>query len=456
MKKLLILLLVPLFLQCTPKSKAPQQPIKEVITEQKVTPIQFNKEKLDAYLKSLYENKKWMGGVALMQDGKLIYTNNFGPLAEGSTLQANQQTKYRIGSVTKMFTAVLIYQLIEEGKLSLNEPLSTFYPNVKNADKITIKHLLGHESGIQNYTSTTKVEFTREYTKSEMLDLITQMETVFKPGSEKKYSNSNYILLGFIVEDLYKMPIAKAYQQQILSKGKLTKEITFEQPTDIKENYTHSYKWNHKNNDWEEVKPWGRTVAGSAGAISSSMESLAEFLYKWYEGDYLTDASLQQMTSIEKSMGYGSFLVPFHDKTSYGHGGGIEEFSTMASYFPKEKISFAIVSNASEINTNDVSIGVLSILFGKEFELPTFEKKNSIKGNSYLGTFSNSKIGLEIEVTQQGEDYYAQATGQGKFKLDQEENVFTQDAYGIKMVFDGYDRFVLYQGGGEFTFSRIK
>ena len=108
------------------------------------------------------------------------------------------------------FTSVMIFQLIEEGKLSLDTTLAGFYPNIRNADKITISMLLSHRSGIHNFTN--KPEFSQYMTspksKGEMIEIIEALESDFKPGSQTRYSNSGYLLLGFIIEDITKATYA--------------------------------------------------------------------------------------------------------------------------------------------------------------------------------------------------------------------------------------------------------
>lgn len=428
----------------------------------KATTIQRTPEEktqlLNQYLNLLTSENKWLGSVYILQDGEKLYSYESGYLSDEKKEKANENTKYRIGSVTKMFTASLIYQLIDRKKLTLDTKLSKFYPEIKHADKITIKHLLGHQTGIFNYTNSDEIDFMKEYSKEEMLTVLKGMKSTFEPGKDQQYSNSNYILLGFIIEDVLKMPLEKAYKKYIFSKGKYTKEMTFEQPTSVAKNYTHSFIWNEEENTWKQVEPWGRSVAGAAGAISSSMKSLAEFMGKWYQGDYCSQKSFSQMIEVDKILGYGSMVIPFYEKRGYGHGGGIEEFQTTATYFPKDKISFAMVTNGVEISANDVAIGILSIIFDKEFTLPTFDDEpKQVKGNSYIGKFYNGKIKLEVEVSKKDEQYYAQATGQGQFQIHEtSEGVFEQEAFGIKLEFSGFDSFVLHQGGMKLTFKRIE
>ena len=156
--------------------------------------------KLNNYFKSLDSNNKFMGSVALMKDGKLIYKNQIGYSDIEKQKRQNENTKYRIGSISKTFTSVLIFKAIEEGKLDLDKTINNYFPNVKNSNSITISNLLNHRSGIHNFTNDAEyLEYnTKPKNETEMLSIISKFDSDFEPNSKSEYSNSNYVLLSYI------------------------------------------------------------------------------------------------------------------------------------------------------------------------------------------------------------------------------------------------------------------
>ncbi|HAU90788.1 MAG TPA: peptidase, partial [Alteromonas sp.] len=158
----------------------------------------FDNAKLDQYLKSLDVNERAMLSVAIVQNGQPIYQNSIGFVDVLTKQRANENTQYQIGSITKVFTSTMIFQLIDEGKLSLNTKLAKFYPKIKNSEEITISMLLSHRSGIHNFTDSPDFNRfkVRSKTKDEMISLIESLGSDFRPDSRANYSNSGYVLLG--------------------------------------------------------------------------------------------------------------------------------------------------------------------------------------------------------------------------------------------------------------------
>ncbi|MCK9484996.1 MAG: beta-lactamase family protein, partial [Candidatus Marinimicrobia bacterium] len=171
----------------------------------------FDKTRLDNYFETLEANQKFMGSVAVSQNGKIIYTKSVGFADLENNIKASENSKYRIGSISKTFTAVLALKAIEENKLDLDQTIDKFFPKIKNAKKITIKHLLSHSSGIHNFTNDEDYLTwnTQAKTEKEMVDIITKAGSDFEPGSKNEYSNSNYVLLTYILEKTFKKPYAE-------------------------------------------------------------------------------------------------------------------------------------------------------------------------------------------------------------------------------------------------------
>ncbi len=165
---------------------------------------EFHAEKMDSLFFLLEKYNKAMGSVSIYYKGESLYQKSIGYADVKEKIKATAKTKWRLGSIAKRFTATLIMQLIEEGKLSLDTKLSDFYPEIQNADQITIHHLLQHQSGIFDITNSP--DFTEwmveKRSKDELLSKMKENENIFPPGEKRVYTNTNYILLTFILEDI--------------------------------------------------------------------------------------------------------------------------------------------------------------------------------------------------------------------------------------------------------------
>src|SRR5215471_9913791 len=181
----------------------------------------LDKAKLDQFFDRLAEKNKAMGSLTIAKDGKVVYTRAIGyAQIDGTTKKPLTATsRFRIASITKTYTAVMILQLVEEGKLKLTDTLDKFFPHVPNAQKITILQILSHRSGIPNVRrdqATWKPG--APVTKDEMLALIVKGAPEFEPDTKNSYSNSGYYLLNLIVEKLTGKSYDQALEQRINSR----------------------------------------------------------------------------------------------------------------------------------------------------------------------------------------------------------------------------------------------
>ena len=181
----------------------------------------LDKAKLDQFFDRLTEKNKAMGSLVIAKDGKVLYTRAIGYAQVDATAKKplTAASRFRIASITKTYTAVMILQLVEEGNLKLTDTLDKFFPQVPNAQKITILQILSHRSGIPNVRrdqATWKPG--APVTKDEMLALIVKGAPEFEPDTKNSYSNSCYFLLGIILEKLTGKSYNQALDQRINAK----------------------------------------------------------------------------------------------------------------------------------------------------------------------------------------------------------------------------------------------
>jgi D-alanyl-D-alanine carboxypeptidase len=332
----------------------------------------INKSKLDSLFNILDEKNKAMGSFAISKNGKVLYSRAIGYslISDKEKLVSNVDTKYRIGSISKMFTATMIFQLIEEGKITLATTLDKYYPGIPNANLITISDLLYHRSGIHNFTDDRDYTtwMTQTKTHDEMLAIIAKNKSDFKPGKKARYSNSNYILLGYIVEKITGQTYSQNLETRITFRLGL-RNTYYGKKTEIRNNECLSYSY---SGGWKQMPETDMSIPGGAGALISNPTDLTKFVDALFGMKLVSKSSLEQMKTIKDRMGMGLFPIPFYDKNGFGHKGGIDGFQSNVICFPEDSLSLAYCTNGVVFPMNDILIGVLSIYYNKNYKIPAF------------------------------------------------------------------------------------
>ncbi len=334
----------------------------------------FDADKLDQYLETLEIHEKAMFSLAVVKNGRPVYQKSIGFADIENKQKANKDTQYRVGSITKVFTSTMIFQLIDEGKLTLDTTLDKYYPKVRNAKEITISMLLSHRSGIHNFTNTPEYTqyMTHPKTKAEMVNLIEELVSDFEPNSSANYSNSAYVLLGFIIEDISKDTYANQLQKRIATKLNLG-STRYGGPINVENNQAKSYM--HNAERWIPATETDMSIPHGAGAIISTPTDIATFLFSLFTGKLISADSLTKMKEINQGFGRGLFQFPFHNKKAYGHDGGIDGFRARSGYFETDGLAFALTANGMNYGMNDISIVILNMFYGLSNDIPDFEKK---------------------------------------------------------------------------------
>lgn len=398
----------------------------------------FDKEKMDSLFMIYDEYHRGMGSISLFQDGEEIYQNSIGYADLKKEIPANDHTQYRIGSITKMFTAVLFMKQMEEGKISLDHKLSDFYPRVPNADIISMEQLLRHRSGIFNVVAAEDYyEWNAQpITKEAMLEKIIKYEPQFDPGSKADYSNANYILLTYIIEDISGESFESLLKNQICEPCGL--ELT-EVGDQIETNKNEALSY-FPASPWNLAGETDMSIPLGAGSMVSTPTDLNRFLYCLYDGDLMKEESLARMMELKDNFGLGMFTVPFYEKKAYGHTGGIDGFNSNAFYFVEDHFSVAYTANGMKSPINDLMIGVLSIYYGEDFELPEFKKIKMMRTDElkkYVGVYSADTFPMKITISADNDQLKAQASGQPEFVLEPlGDHKFQFERAGLEMTFD--------------------
>ena len=423
--------------------------------------VDSRQETLDQYFSLLAENDQLMAGFALSQGGEVVYENYLGQAQAGVPNTAT--TRFRIGSISKTFTTVLLFQQIEAGKLSLTDPLSQFLPDFPRADSLTIDHLVSHRSGIFNFTNDPAYPeyMTEPISREKQLEIIAGYEPVFAPGEKAEYSNSNFLLLGYLLEDLTGKSLAEQIEQGIAQPLglKLTAYGGPIGPGDAAPFLPG------ENGDWVPAPVTDMSVPGGAGAVVSTPRELITFIEALFAGELVSPSSLAKMQEIRDGFGRGLFAFPFNEKRALGHNGGIDEFVAHVSYLAEDSLSLALTTNGGRFPMNQVLVDVLSIWYGLPFELPDFSAEETTYPAETLeplsGHYTCPDIPINIDLQVVDGQLQARGSGQPPFLLTAfDDGSFRFAPAGIMMAFPQEEgafvpgSFTLKQGGGRYEFSR--
>lgn len=420
-------------------------------------------KKLDSLFAAYENNNKAMGSVAIRQDGKLVYSKAIGFTGQSTnkTIKATPATVYRIGSISKMYTAALIFQLIQQQKLGMETLLSNYFPAIPNSGKIKIKHLLGHTSGIFNITSdsTFKSWYQQPVSKEQMTAKITAHAPVFEPGTNKQYSNSNYILLGYIIETITK----KTYQlnlQKAINSSTGAKFTNYGGRINTAKKEASSFSF--ENNNWILQPETDMSVPHGAGAITATANDVALFAEKYIGGNILKQQWKDTVINIARQLGYGIIKFDVNGEKGYGHNGAIDGFNSCVIYFPAKKISIAFLSNGINYSIDNIMDAVYKIYSGAGYDIPTFKtiQLTEKELEKFAGVYSSDKIALKITISCKGNRMMVQATGQPAFAMDASSPTsFSNDQIGVVLEFvinsdNTIKEMILKQGGGELPFKK--
>ncbi|RIV41835.1 serine hydrolase domain-containing protein [Flagellimonas pelagia] len=398
---------------------------------------QVSQEQLDTFLNTLAQQDKFMGTLQVSRNGQKIYGTQYGFANLETKVPATENTLYRVGSISKTFTAVLILKAVEEGKLSLSQTLDAFFPSIPNSEKITVAQMLNHHSGIHNFTNGPGfMEWrTQPKTEQEMVQIIAAGGSDFVPGIQAAYSNSNYVLLSYLLQQVYQQPYAVILQEKILDPLHL-QHTQFGDATLPEAKKTRSYTYQI---GWQPVADTHYTIPMGAGGILMSAPDLVKFIEALFQGKLLSKTSLETMLTQTDGYGMGIFEAELFHKKAYTHDGKIDGFNAFYYYFPEEKTTYALLSNAENYELGQVNQAVLAYTFGEPFDLPTLPTYTVTKEDlaPYLGVYGSTESSLVIKVTHEDNHLLAQPEGQQIYPMDAvAKDQFKHYKSGVTLEFD--------------------
>ncbi len=336
---------------------------------------------------------------------------------------ATARTVYRIGSLTKQFTALAIMQLVERGRLSLEDGLTDLLPEFsERGNGITVRHLLTHTSGIKSYTELGmpwRSKIRLDLTRREMVELFKDEPLEFRPGTRYAYSNSGYFLLGMIIEEVSGQPYDEYLRQHVFRPLGLSATYYCDNTTIIlhrAEGYTRT------STGLANDEPISMTHPFAAGALCSNVIDLLAWQAGLLQHRLIRPWSFEQMTTPatlldgqRTTYGFGLGVTELDGHRLFAHGGGINGFNAYMAHLPDDSLTVIVLANTEESNPWDIARDIIRVTLGT-IPPPIGEVPLSAEDRMrYLGYY---KVGdLQLRVFERGDHLMAQALGQPAFEL---------------------------------------
>jgi CubicO group peptidase (beta-lactamase class C family) len=304
---------------------------------------------IDDLVQSTFTTDEPGVAVIVIQAGEVIYRKSYGMANLELEVPITEEMVFRLGSITKQFTAVAVLMLMEQGKLALDDPITKFLPDYPTHDYlITVEHLLTHTSGIKSYTSMPEwlsVE-RKDFAVSELIDFFKYQPMQFAPGKRWFYNNSGYILLGAIIEKVSGQTYEEFIQQNIFDVLGM-KQSYYDVPQRIIPGRASGYQ--KGKNGYLNAEYLSMTQAYAAGALASTVDDLAIWDAALYTEKLISQNTLLRAFTPynlpDCYYGYGWFISNYQGHQIVEHGGGIHGFVTHAVRIPDERIFVAMFSN---------------------------------------------------------------------------------------------------------------
>lgn len=322
--------------------------------------------KADQFVTGYVQQNKFIGTVLVARGGKPILRKGYGFANREWNIPNGPDTKFRLGSVTKQFTATAILQLVEAGKLKLDDPISKYYTASPAAwSKVTIHHLLTHTSGIPSYTELPgffQKESMFDRTPAEIVKLTQDKPLEFEPGEKFKYDNSGYILLGYVIEKITGQKYADYLREHIFDPLGM-RDTGYDTAREIIPHRASGYTYTGMI--WVNAPYLAMSLPYAAGSLYSTVDDLLIWDQALYSRKPLTAASLDKMfTPNKENYGYGWFIDNKSKHKKMGHAGGINGFNTMIARYPDDKLTVIVLANMNTREVEPIANGLAEIVLG--------------------------------------------------------------------------------------------
>jgi CubicO group peptidase (beta-lactamase class C family) len=417
---------------------------------------QDNLPRMEQVVQSYVSDKQFMGSVLVARGESIVLDKGYGFANLEWNVPNTPTTKFRLGSITKQFTAASILLLEERGKLKTDDPVKKYMPDAPAAwDKVTIYNLLTHTSGIASFTGFPDYASTEAAPTApeKLVDRFRDKPLEFQPGEKWNYSNSGYVLLGYLIEKISGQTYEQFVQENIFTPLGM-KDSGYDSNRTVIQRRATGYT--PDANGPVNAGYVDMSVPFSAGALYSTTEDLLRWEQGLFAGKVLSATSLQKMTTPFKqdyACGLGVRIVSGHKVIE--HGGGIEGFNTQLSYYPDDKLTVVVLANLNGGAPDSIATRMAAVAHGEKVVLISERKEVKVPTNvlaEYVGSYE-LQPNFVMVVSLKGDQLITQITGQPEVPIFAEsETTFFPKVVDAEIEFIKNDKgqvthLVLHQGG---------
>jgi len=435
-------------------------------------------EEIEKLVQTYTDYGKFNGSVLVSEHGEVIYKKGFGMANMEWDIPNQPNTKHRLGSISKQFTAMLILQLAAEGKLDLQAPVTTYLPDYPKStgDIITTHHLLTHTSGIPNYTAFPRFfqdESRNPYTPDEFVKKFQDSVLDFTPGEKFSYSNSGYFLLGVLIEKISGKSYEEMLHEKIFTPLSMN-DSGFDHHKDILKNRATGYEKN--GNNYVNSNYLDMSIPYAAGSLYSTVEDLYLWDQSLYTNKLLPKKYMDlyfkpQIPAFGRHYAYGwgvgKQAIGKSTDSIYviGHGGGINGFNTLITRIPEDNALIVLLNNTGRATLNVMTEAISAILYDKPYDMP----KQSI-ANSPFAVIEEERIEAGLAHFNDVKDADDYDLNEGEMntmgyqllqsgKVDEATEVFRLNVEAFPKssnVYDSYGEALMNQGKNDLAIENYK
>ena len=367
---------------------------------------------IDTLIQEAYQPSEPGVAVIVAKNGQAIFRKGHGMANLELGVPIEPDMVFRIGSVTKQFTAVAILILAEQGKLSLDDSVTKFLPDYPTHDYlITVKHLLTHTSGIKSYTSMPEwiPLWRKDFVVQELIDFFKYQPMVSAPGKRWAYNNSGYILLGAIIEKVTGQTYGQFVQQSIFEPLEM-KQSYYDDPLQVIPRRVAGY--DKSPNGFTNAAYISMTQPYAAGALVSTVDDLALWDTALYTEKLLTLESLEQahtshhlLDGSPTAYGFGWMISEYSGHRFIEHSGGVHGFRSHTMRLPDDRVFVAVLSNNGGVSPQKLAFKIAALIIGQPYYEPTpmqLQPKNLAR---YEGVYQTNTLNT-IYITRENNQFF--------------------------------------------------
>lgn len=406
-----------------------------------------------ALVKDYADHALFSGVVLVARDGKPVFRQAFGAAEREWEIANTPETRFRIGSITKQFTAAAVLRLVDERKLALDDAIGTYLPDLPAAWRaVTIRQLLQHSSGIPRYTALDDFDdslIRLPHTPRQIVDLLKDQPSDFAPGAGFKYDNTGYVLLGSVIEAVSGLAYRDYLEQKLLHPLGLT-HSGYDDGRTLLPHAAQAYT--DHGDAVRKGPPVDMSNAYAAGAMTSTVDDLLAWQGMLFGGAVLSrDGTAVMFADGGHGYGMGWFVSTRFSRRVFEHGGDLMGFSAMLAYYPAERLTVIVLSNYGE----EVVGKIASELAGLALGVPPAHRQVKVDRRALAGFAGDYRLapGSTLTVAARDGRLFARLSGQKELEIYPEgEYAWFYKAVDAQLVFDRIDggragRVTLHQDG---------